>query len=214
MTGETAPTPPSETPEGAQATGRRVKYTLILASLLLAALVLLAWTQTWLTVELVAGAPTASVPVDGNVAAPALAALALAGLALTAALSIAGLLFRVVLGILDALLGACIAFSAVLVLTGPVAASEPAVTAATGVAGSESIAEVVSATSLTLWPVLTLVAGVLLVLVGLGVALTARRWPSSSRKYSAVRLEPANRDEMPDAVDSWDELSRGDDPTR
>ena len=214
MTGETAPTPPSETPEGAKATGRRVKYTLILASLLLAALVLLAWTQTWLTVELVAGAPTASVPVDGNVAAPALAALALAGLALTAALSIAGLLFRVVLGILDALLGACIAFSAVLVLTGPVAASEPAVTAATGVAGSESIAEVVSATSLTLWPVLTFVAGVLLVLVGLGVALTARRWPSSSRKYSAVRLEPANRDEMPDAVDSWDELSRGDDPTR
>lgn len=205
MTGEAA---------APRAAGRRVKYTLILASLLLAALVLLAWTQTWLTVHLIAGAPTASVPVDGNVAAPALAALALAGLALTAALSIAGLLFRIVLGVLDALLGACIAFSAILVLTAPVAASEPAVTAATGVAGSESIAEVVSATSLTVWPVFTLVTGILLVLVGLGVALTARRWPSSSRKYSAVRLEPVDRDEMPDAVDSWDELSRGDDPTR
>lgn len=198
----------------APAPGRRVKYTLILASLLLAALVLLAWTQGWLAVELVPGAPTASVSVDGNVAAPALAALALAGLALTAALSIAGLLFRIVLGVLDAVLGACIAFSAVLVLTGPVAASEPAVTAATGVAGTESIAGVVSATSLTVWPVITLVAGILLVVVGLGVALTARRWPSSSRKYSAVRLEPVDRDEMPDAVDSWDELSRGDDPTR
>ena len=195
-------------------TGRRVKYTLILASLLLAAVVLLAWTQSWLTVELTAGAPTTSVSVDGNIAAPALAALALAGLALTAALSIAGLLFRIILGVLDAVLGACIAFSAILVLTGPVAASEPAVTAATGIAGSTSIAAIVSATSLTFWPFLTAAAGILLVVVGAGITLTARRWPSSSRKYSAVRLEPADSGAMPDAVDSWDDLTRGDDPTR
>lgn len=194
--------------------GKRTKYTLILASLVLAAISLVAWTQTWLTVSLGAGAPTESVTVDGAVAAPALAALALAGLALTAALSIAGVLFRIVLGVLDALIGACIALSAVLVVTGPVAASEAAVTSATGIAGSESIAGIVTATSLTVWPLVTLATGILLVLVGLGIAVTGRSWPSSSRKYSAVRLEPVDGDAMPDAVDSWDELTRGDDPTR
>jgi small-conductance mechanosensitive channel len=194
--------------------GKRVKYVLILSSLVLSALALIAWTQTWLDVELSAGAPSTAVAVDGAIAAPALAALALAGGALAAALAIAGLLFRIVLGVLDVVLGACIALSAVLVLREPVAASEAAVTNATGIAGSDSVAELVTATSLTLWPFLALAFGILLALVGVGVVVTAKRWPSTSRKYSAVRLEPVDGDAMPDAVDSWDDLTRGDDPTR
>lgn len=194
--------------------GKRPKYLLILASLLLSGLALIAWTQTWLTVELQAGAPTTSVAVDGAVAAPALAALALAGLALSAALAIAGLLFRILLGVLDILLGGCIALSAVLVLRSPVAASEAAVTDVTGIAGADSIAGLVAATSLTPWPGIALATGILLALVGVGIVITAKRWPSSSRKYSAVRLEPVDGDAMPDSVDSWDDLTRGDDPTR
>jgi uncharacterized membrane protein (TIGR02234 family) len=194
--------------------GKRSKYLLILASLLLSGLALIAWTQTWLVVELAPGSPTTTVTVDGVGAAPALAALALAGLALAAALAIAGLLFRILLGVLDIVLGGCIALSALLVLTGPVAASEAAVTNATGIAGSKSIADLVSATSLTPWPFIALTTGILLALVGVGILVTARRWPSSSRKYSAVRLEPADPDAMPDSVDSWDDLTRGDDPTR
>jgi uncharacterized membrane protein (TIGR02234 family) len=193
---------------------KRTKYVLILASLLLSGLALIAWTQTWLDVELSAGAPTTDVAVDGAVAAPALAALALAGLALAAALSIAGLLFRILLGVLNVLLGGCIALSAVLVLTDPIAASEAAVTNVTGIAGSNSIAEMVSATSLTAWPVIALGTGILLAIAGVVILVTARRWPSSSRKYSAVRLEPVEGEAMPDSVDSWDDLTRGDDPTR
>ncbi|MET1052528.1 MAG: Trp biosynthesis-associated membrane protein [Mycetocola sp.] len=196
------------------APARRVKYVVIIASLALSAITLIAWTQTWLDVTLVDGSATASVTVDGDTAAPALAALALAGLALTGALAIAGTIFRIVLGVLDALLGACIALSAVLVLTGPVAASEAAVTTATGIAGSESIADIVSGTSMTLWPIVTLAAGILLTLTGIAIVVTGRTWPSSSRKYSAVRLEPVDGNAMPDAVDSWDDLTRGDDPTR
>ncbi|MET0843610.1 MAG: Trp biosynthesis-associated membrane protein [Mycetocola sp.] len=194
--------------------GKRSKYLLILASLALSGLALIAWTQTWLVVELAPGSPTTTVTVDGVVAAPALAALALAGLALAAALAIAGLLFRIILGVLNIVLGGCIALSAVLVLTGPVAASEAAVTNATGIAGSKSIADLVTATSLTPWPFIALATGVLLALVGAGILVTARRWPSSSRKYSAVRMESADSDAMPDSVDSWDDLTRGDDPTR
>jgi uncharacterized membrane protein (TIGR02234 family) len=193
---------------------KRTKYVLILASLLLSGLALIGWTQTWLDVELRAGAPTTDVTVDGAVAAPALAALALAGLALAAALAIAGLLFRILLGVLNALLGGCIALSAVLVLTDPIGASEAAVTNVTGIAGSNSIAEMVSATSLTAWPVIALATGILLAIAGVGIIVTATRWPSSSRKYSAVRMEPVDGDAMPDSVDSWDDLTRGDDPTR
>lgn len=174
----------------------------------------MAWTQTWLDVELAPGSPTTAVTVDGAVAAPALAALALAGLALGAALAIAGLLFRILLGVLNIVLGGCIALSAVLVLNGPVAASEAAVTDVTGIAGSDSIADLVSATSLTPWPVVALATGVLLAVVGVAILVTAQRWPSSSRKYSAARLEPVDGDAMPDSVDSWDDLTRGDDPTR
>ncbi|WP_411721323.1 Trp biosynthesis-associated membrane protein [Mycetocola sp.] len=198
----------------ASRSGKRSKYVLILASLLLSGLALMAWTQTWLDVELAPGSPTTAVTVDGAVAAPALAALALAGLALGAALAIAGLLFRILLGVLNIVLGGCIALSAVLVLNGPVAASEAAVTDVTGIAGSDSIADLVSATSLTPWPVVALATGVLLAVVGVAILVTAQRWPSSSRKYSAVRLEPVDGDAMPDSVDSWDDLTRGDDPTR
>jgi uncharacterized membrane protein (TIGR02234 family) len=194
--------------------GKRAKYVLILTSLLLSGLALIAWTQTWLDVELAPGAPTSAVAVDGAVAAPALAALALAGLALAAALAIAGLLFRFVLGVLNVVLGGCIALSSVLVLTDPVAASEAAVTNVTGIAGSNSIAGLVDTTLLTPWPVIALATGFLLALVGVGILVTATRWPSSSRKYSAVRLEPVDGDAMPDSVDSWDDLTRGDDPTR
>lgn len=192
----------------------RTKYVLILASLLLSGLALIAWTQTWLTVELQPGAPTTSVAVDGTVAAPALAALALAGLALAAALAIAGVVFRILLGVLNVVLGACVVLSSVLALTAPVGASEAAVTEATGVAGSNSIADIVTSSSLTVWPVIALLAGVLLAIAGIAIVVSARSWPSSSRKYSAVRLEPADGDATPDAVDSWDDLTRGDDPTR
>lgn len=193
--------------------GKRAKYSLMLGSLAAAGLTLIAWTQQWLTVTLTE-AGQHSLPVDGAIAAPALAALALATLALAAALAIAGIWFRFLLGVLQVLLGASITLSAVLVFIDPVGAAEPAVTDATGIAGAESVASIVSSATVTAWPAITLALGILTILAGIGIVVTARLWPTSSKKYSAVRLEPVATEEMPDAVDSWDELTRGDDPTR
>jgi hypothetical protein len=193
--------------------GKRSKYSLMLGSLALAGLTLIAWTQQWLTVTLTEAGRDA-LGVDGAVAAPALAALALASLALAAALAIAGVGFRYLLGVLQVVLGGCIALSAILVLTNPGSAAEPAVTDATGIAGADSVASIVDSASLTAWPVITLVLGILTALAGIGILVTARSWPRSSKKYSTARLEPVATEEMPDAVDSWDELTRGDDPTR
>lgn len=193
-------------------TPRRLKLVLVLAGLVLAALTLLAWTQPWFV--LAVRAPqggSVDVTSDGDVAGGALAALALASLALVGALTIAGVVFRVVLGVLQALLGVCVALSALLAVGDPVGVSGSAVTAATGVDGSRSLDALVTSVVTTGWPWLGLVAGLLTVLHGAAVALTARRWPAATRKYQAVRLEQADPSHDPAAA--WDSLSGGDDPT-
>ena len=186
--------------------GRRLKLVLLLAGLGLSGLVFLAWTQTWFGIALDDG-PTLTVA--GDVAAPALSTLALTCLVLVGALSIAGPVFRVILGVLEAALGVTVVLSGVLALADPVKASSAVVSDATGVAGSESIAGLVASVSIAIWPWVATVAGALLVLLGIAVVATAGRWPGSGRKYSAVRLAPADGD----SVDDWDSLSEGHDPT-
>src|SRR3954467_10287105 len=86
---------------------------------------------------------SSTVSVAGSVAAPALTALALAGLALTAALAIAGPVFRIVLALLGVLLGVAVLISAITAVSDAVRASSSAITTATGVAGDASIRHLV-----------------------------------------------------------------------
>ena len=198
---------------------RRIKPILILAVIAASGLALLAWTQVWATVRLAADGTTQQVlDVTGSIAAPGLTALALAGLALAGALTIAGVVIRVVLGLLEALLGVSVILSAALALADPVGASAAAVTAATGIAGVDSTRSAVSSAALTFWPFLALAAGILMLFVGVAVCVTARRWPGPTTRYESTRLEPvtdaATGQARPrDAVDDWDGLTRGDDPT-
>lgn len=111
-------------------------------------------------------------------ASPGFPPLALATAAAGAALLLAGPLFRVILAVLIAALG-------VVVL---LVAAYPTAT------GSR-------------WLVVALVGGVLQVLVGVGLAVTARRWPASTSRYSRTRTTGGG------AIDDWDALSAGDDPT-
>ena len=199
-----------------------MKLPAIVATVAGAGLALLSWSQTWyeLVLESGAGGGTSgeTIAVPGSVASPALAALGLAGLALVAALAIAGPGIRIVLGVLEVLLGGSIVLAASLSIGDPVAAVSPAVTDATGVAGSEPTAALVGGVTPTFWPTVAVIAGVILILAGVLVLATGMRWPASSRRYRAARLE----DDSPSAtsqpasdraIDDWDELSRGDDPT-
>ncbi|WP_353810018.1 Trp biosynthesis-associated membrane protein [Agromyces sp. SYSU T00194] len=189
-------------------TARRRKLVIVVAVIGAAGLGLLAWTQDWFTVTLDAGDAHA---VPGQVADAALAALALAGLALGAALAIAGRVARLVLGLLAVVLGACVVLSAALAMGDPAAAAAPVVTAATGIAGS-SAAGLVASVAWSAWPWVAVASGVLLAAAGVAVLATSSRWPDSSRRYRAVRLERADGSAA-GAVDEWDELSRGEDPT-
>lgn len=185
---------------------RRLKVTLLLAGVALAGAAFLAWTQPWFSIVIDEG-PVLTVA--GDVAAGAVSALALTTLVLIAALSIAGVVFRVILGVLEAALGVLIVLSGALALADPIGASADQITAATGVSGDSSLAALVASVSVTAWPVVATVAGALLAVVGVAVVATAARWPGSGRKYSAVRLESTDGS----TIDDWDALSRGDDPT-
>lgn len=236
--------------------GRRVKYSTMLLLLVGSGLALLAATQTWFTITLTDTAEhSTTISVAGSVAAPALTALSLAGLALTAALAIAGPVFRIVLALLGLLLGVSVLISAISAVSDAVGASSSAITTATGVAGDSSIRRLVHSSAVELWPWVALVAGVLIILASAAVIVFSRLWPGPSRKYQtrfagedgrpADELFAADEDDheeptddaearaaaeappadAPDsatptaldrdtAIDSWDDLTRGDDPTR
>ncbi|HWR84913.1 MAG TPA: Trp biosynthesis-associated membrane protein [Rhodoglobus sp.] len=186
-------------------TARRLRTVLVLAGIAAAALVLLAWTQAWFAVALTTGF---RLDVAGDRAAPALTALAFAGLAAAAALTIAGRVLRVVLGGLQVAIGGAVAVLSALALADPVGAAASTVTEVTAVSGRESVTELVLAVTPTTFPYLAVIAGVAVAVVGLLVVLTASRWPGASRRYET------DRDRSGTASGAWDALSGGEDPTR
>ncbi len=189
---------------------RRIRMLALLLPVVSAAAAFLAWSQPWVSATLDDGRVVVA---GGDIAAPALPPFALAALALVGALALAGPVFRVILGLLQALLGAGIVASALLVVSDPVAASAPSVTEVTGVAGTDAVRELVAAASTTSWPVVAIVAGAAAVVIGIGIALTASQWPARTRRYDAVRFAPADGRDRLDRLDAWDALSDGDDPT-
>jgi hypothetical protein len=191
---------------------RRLKVISLIVSMALSALTLLAWTMTWFDVVLGGSEPARLViSVTGEVAAPALAALGLAGLALVAALAIAGPVFRTVLGVLQAAIGVCVAWSAWGAIANPVAASAPLVTETTGISGARSIEALVESVAATPWPAVAMVVSALMIAIGIFIVATGRRWPGATTRYQGARFEDPDAPRSP--VSDWDSLSDGSDPT-
>ena len=192
---------------------RRGRSIAVSGFLLAGAVGVISATQTWLTVERAdAGEP---ILVAGASALPLLTPLSLAVLALGAALSIVGPVLRLVFG---ALAGATAVFlgwtTAQLLIALPVSAVGPAVTEATGLAGGGALADLIAGIAPTVWPVLALVGWAILLAAAGVVLLTARSWRSGGRRYRTDAAAAAPSAGPVDAVDSWDELSRGTDPTQ
>ena len=202
--------------------GRTFKYGAILVALVGSGLALSASTQTWYTLHLTAAAGhAAAVSATGSNSAPAVAALSLAGIAFAVALSLAGRVLRYVLGVLGLVLAASIIGSSAAAIADPAGSSIAVVTKATGIAGDASVRAVIASTDPTAWPALSLAGGILVAVAALAVLAFAHTWPTASRRYGAVKgaAQPASNDSdarlsaRDAAVDDWDELSRGDDPT-
>lgn len=192
---------------------KRGRSITLLGFLLAGAIGIISSTQTWLTVERADSG--AEILVPGASALVLLAPLSLAVLALGAALSIAGPVLRLVFAVLAAAAALFLGWSTLeLLVTEPLSAVGPTVTEATGLAGSAAVDSVVASVSPTVWPVLAFVGWVVLLLSAVFALLTWRRWKSGGRRYRTAEDAPARADGPVDAIDSWDDLSRGTDPTR
>jgi uncharacterized membrane protein (TIGR02234 family) len=198
---------------------RRSRPLVVVAGLAVAGVIMLAWTQTWFTVHLQAGAAvTNRVAADGAAVVPQYTALAIASLALFLAMTIAGRVVRVVLACVEVLLGLGVVVSGITALADPVAAAKGAVGEVAGVSDLGAVRKVVDTVDVSAWPVVGIAGGVLAVLLGVVVLVVQRSWPGPSRKYGAATAGAAAqaRAAAPverDAVVDWDDLSAGVDPT-
>lgn len=193
----------------------RARLVAVTVLLVAAAVALMGSTQTWLDVTLREGSHPV-LAVDGATALPLLAPLSLAGLALALALSIVGRTLRWVFGVLAVAIGVTLLVGAVQIVTGPpVSAFAATVTEATGLSGSATVAGLVEEVTVTPWPTVTVVAGAVLALGGAFTLATAHTWGRSGRRFRTDPAAPAGPagSRPHDAIDSWDDLSRGEDPT-
>jgi uncharacterized membrane protein (TIGR02234 family) len=205
----------SATPAKARSTvpGWARKSTVVLLIAALALAVFGTTTQTWLTVHLdpqqlgqTAGSE-GGLQVQGSKAATTVTALALVALAGGLAASIAGKIARWVITAIIVLAAVGIIAAAATVLADPLAAAQGSIAAATGVSGGSADVTV------SAFPVLAVVAGSLLAAGGLLLVPAGRYWKSRT-KYDTAAAGPAAGQSGPvDEIDSWDRLSRGDDPT-
>lgn len=190
---------------------RRARLLSVVAILATGALGLIASTQTWLVVTIADGAQD-PLPVPGADAITVLAPLSLAVLALGGALSIVGTVLRYVFGALTVLIGGILIFATADVVFAPQARHVgQTVTDATGITGEAAVQALVSAIAETPWPVITLVGWIVLVAGGILTLVTAHRWKGAGRRYQTAAGPAGSRPH--DAIDDWDDLSRGEDPT-
>ncbi|WP_295032993.1 Trp biosynthesis-associated membrane protein [uncultured Microbacterium sp.] len=189
---------------------RRAKSTSLLLILVAGALGVLSSTQTWLIVARADGGEV--LDVAGNAALPVLAPLSLTALALGAALALVGpVMRRIIAGIAVVVGGLLLVLTARVLLLQPLDAVGPALTKVTGLAGDAALKGLVDGITVTAWPWVALASWLLLLAGGALALFTAGRWRSGGRRY---RTTPVPHEGPVDAVESWDELSRGTDPTR
>ncbi len=207
----------------------------VVAGLLLGAgAVVLAGGRPWAS-RAVSGVPgLARVVASGTELAPAVTALALVVAAGAIALALAGRLARRVVATLVVLAGVTLLALVASVLRDPDGALAPAVVAATGQSGPVAAGPA----AVTAWPWLAVAGGLLVVVGGLLALVAGGSWAVTGRRFTtpvpaasgsgpaATSAEPAGqratsaesagqratarRDRD---LDTWDALSRGEDPT-
>ncbi|GAA1339386.1 Trp biosynthesis-associated membrane protein [Arthrobacter roseus] len=195
----------------------RKRITVVLIAVLLSLVAFGATTQTWLSIQLPQTAiKTPKIDVAGSEAATAVTAFALVGLAASLAVSIAGPVLRwIIIGVLF-VAGIGIAWSSAAIVQDPASAASVAVGTAIGITDTSA-----ASIAVTVFPLVSASAGLLMAITAVWAAIVGRSW-GTSRRYSSTargglndhgpdeKLEGAPRDD----IDSWDQLSHGDDPTR
>ncbi|MGO2931378.1 Trp biosynthesis-associated membrane protein [Microbacterium sp.] len=192
---------------------RRGRSISVIGLLLAGGIGIISSTQTWLTViRADAGEP---IVVAGADALALLAPLSLAVLAVGAALALVGRVLRYIFAALALLAGALLAWwTAEILFSTPLSAVAPTVTEATGLAGSDTVADMIAAIEPSAWPAIALIGWAIQIVTAVFALVTAHQWKSGGRRFRTEAAASDEHDGPVDAIDSWDDLSRGTDPTR
>ena len=167
----------------------------------------------WLNLTVPTVIARQEVGVSGSTAVPVISAASLAVLAAALAVAIGGTWVRRIAGAALIVLGLLVSATTVRLLIDPEPVARSAASAVSGVA------QIDGGITVTPWPYLTVVLGVLVAAGGV-VVLTARSWTSPVRRYErggragapAAAPAPAAEPRV-QAMDDWDALGRGEDPT-
>lgn len=172
------------------------------------AVVVLTGGRAWLRFTVVeAPLPDLRATLSGHAVASAAVPLALVVLAGAIALPATRRVGRRLTGVLLVLAGLGIVVGCVHVLAAP---ASVAAAQAVRLAGRTGVPA--SMVSVTAWPWLALVGGVIAMLVGSATLRWGAAWPAMGRRYEAGR-RPAPRAAEVAEASMWDRLDKGDDPT-
>lgn len=200
------------------------KSRVVLLTIVSAGIVFASTTQTWLHVDLPEQAvPTEDLAIPGSDAATAVTALALVALAGAIASTIAGRVLRTVIGVIIFAAAGGIIASALAVTVNPASAAESEIAEAIGIIGSSA------RTTVTVFPAIGVAGGGLLAVSAVVVLAAGRYWTSSKRFETSTTSTTGKADGAGgpdtgdgsatepepdvDEIESWDQLSRGSDPT-
>lgn len=189
---------------------RRTSVLLMLAGGLFG---IIASTQVWLDVAINDGVGEA-LHVAGADAIAVMAPLSLAAIALSITLAIVGPVFRYVLAAIAVLIGgSMLSLNLTLLFGASWRNVQAAITEATGIAGDNVLAEMVTSITLSPWVTITNIAWLLILAGGIFVLFTARGWTTAGKRFRTASDAGPSSGPL-DKIDSWDDLSRGEDPTQ
>lgn len=185
------------------------KSFLIMAAVVCALIVFGTTTQTWISVDLSQEQlQQHQINIPGNKAAVSVSALAVVALAAALASSIAGKIARVITTVLMFASSVGVIGVVIAIVADPSAAAMSEVGKVTGVIGVSNNA------TTTALPIVAAIAAAILALISVIILWQGRLW-NTRNKYDSSAASTDGKAATPpvDEIDSWDRLSRGDDPT-
>lgn len=199
---------PTEAPKPPKGFTRSVT---VLIMLLGGTLALIGSTQTWVTATGFEAAHIANIQLSGQEASPVITAMSLVTIAAAAALSITRKVGRWIVGVVAVLGSFAMGWASIDVLINPLTAASQKIAETTGTTG---MADIAANIEVSVFPWLTVIGSAVVFLGGVLAVTVGSRWPiGKTKKYDVGAQKPAQKDGPLDEIDTWDELSRGEDPT-
>lgn len=181
-----------------------------------ALLALASWTQIWIIFSLSEGATTKELTVPGTLASPLTSAIALGSLAAVGALLIARRVARIIVLGAVLILGLGGVVSLLVTFANPVSASLIVLSATLGISDIQTVSASVVETSMTFWLWLAVLGFVAVCCCATWGLMSERKWASPTDRFTRPEMNTSSQattSSKSRAIDVWDSLSRGDDPT-